>query len=91
MGWPAGEDGIVPPNVRDNSSGLRPIQIAMNQQASFPTSRITMPVNLPASDSAPSALGGPIDSVHRLFSTRLACPERWKRPFSRPERPILGQ
>jgi len=59
MGWPAGEDGIVPPNVRDNSSGLRPIQIAMNQQASFPTSRITMPVNLPASDSAPSALGDP--------------------------------
>lgn len=59
MGWPAGEDGTVPPNVRDNSSGLRPIQVAANQQASFPTSRINMAVNLPASETLPGAAGDP--------------------------------
>lgn len=59
MGWPASEDGTIPPNVRDNTSGLRPIQIAVNQQASFPTSRINMAVNLPASQTLAGAAGDP--------------------------------
>lgn len=59
MGWPAAENGTVPPNVRDNTSGLRPIQVAMNEQASFPTSRIDMSVNLPASETLPSGAGDP--------------------------------
>lgn len=59
MGWPAAENGTVPPNVRDNASGLRPIQVAMNQQASFPTSRINMSVNLPASETLPTGAGDP--------------------------------
>ncbi|SUZ31597.1 Flagellar hook protein FlgE [Roseibaca ekhonensis] len=59
LGWPAAENGTVPPNVRDNTSGLRPIQVAMNQQASFPTSRINMSVNLPASETLPTGAGDP--------------------------------
>ena len=59
MGWPAAENGTVPPNVRDNTSALRPIQVAMNQQASFPTSRINMAVNLPASETLSGAVGDP--------------------------------
>lgn len=59
MGWPANEDGTVPPNVRDNASGLRPIQVGVNQQAFFPTSTINMAVNLPASETLPSAAGDP--------------------------------
>lgn len=59
MGWPAAENGTLPPNVRDNPSGLRPIQVAMNQQASFPTSRINMSVNLPASETLPTGAGDP--------------------------------
>jgi flagellar hook protein FlgE len=57
MGWPAAEDGTIPSYARDNASGLRPIQVGTNQQASFPTSRIDMAVNLPADESRPGGSG----------------------------------
>lgn len=69
MGWPASEDGTVPPNVRDNASGLRPIQVGVNQQASFPTSRIDMAVNLPASETLPTAAGDPSFLSIAFFDT----------------------
>lgn len=59
MGWPAAGNGTVPPNARDNSSALRPIQVAMNEQASSPTSLINMAVNLPASETLSGAAGDP--------------------------------
>ncbi|MBN2759441.1 MAG: flagellar hook-basal body complex protein [Rhodobacteraceae bacterium] len=69
MGWPAAEDGSVPPQVRDNTSGLRPVQIGTNQQASFPTSSINMAVNLPASETLPSAAGDPSFLSVAYFNT----------------------
>lgn len=59
MGWPAAKDGTIPPAVRDNASSLRPIQVAVNQQSSFPTSMINMAVNLPANETLPGAPGDP--------------------------------
>jgi flagellar hook protein FlgE len=69
MGWPASEDGTLPPNVRDNASGLQPIQVGVNQQASFPTSRIDMAVNLPASETLPTAAGDPSFLSIAFFDT----------------------
>jgi flagellar hook protein FlgE len=69
MGWPASGDGTVPPNVRDNASGLRPIQVAMNQQASFPTSSINMAINLPASETLPTAAADPSFLSVAFFDT----------------------
>lgn len=59
MGWPAADDGTIPPTVRDNASGLRPIQVDLNQQSSVPTSTINMQLNLPASETLPGAAGDP--------------------------------
>jgi len=56
MGWPASEDGTVPPQSRADSTGLRPIQVDMNQQSSRPTGNINMAVNLPAAANDPSYL-----------------------------------
>lgn len=59
LGWPAADDGTIPSFVRDNSSSLRPIQVAVNQQSFFPTGNINMAVNLPADETLPSGAGDP--------------------------------
>ena len=57
LGWPAGPDGIVPIFPRDTSDGLEPIQINVNQFSGEPTTRLTLGVNLPATDTEAGAAG----------------------------------
>ncbi|UWQ93476.1 flagellar hook-basal body complex protein [Rhodobacteraceae bacterium M382] len=57
MGWPAQADGTIPPFPRDTSDGLEPIQINVNQFSGEPTTRMTLGVNLPATDTEAGSAG----------------------------------
>lgn len=57
MGWPALPDGSVPTFPRDASDGLEPIQINVNQFSGEPTTRISLAVNLPATETEAGANG----------------------------------
>lgn len=59
MGWPAGSDGTVPLNSRDSVGALEPVRLAVNQTAGDPTTYVDLGVNLPATDTEPTASGDP--------------------------------
>jgi len=54
MGVPVGADGTVPTFPRDSSGGLQPIRVQLNQFSSEPTSRVSLGVNLPSTDTLPA-------------------------------------
>ncbi|MDG1170344.1 MAG: flagellar hook-basal body complex protein [Sulfitobacter sp.] len=51
MGWPALPDGTIPSFPRDTADGLEPVQINVNQFSGEPTTRMTLGVNLPATET----------------------------------------
>ena len=57
MGWPALPDGTIPSYPRDTSDGLEPIQINVNQFSGEPTTRMSLAVNLPATQTEAGAPG----------------------------------
>ncbi|MEJ6390151.1 flagellar hook protein FlgE [Gymnodinialimonas ulvae] len=57
MGWPANADGTVPSFPRDTGAGLEPVQVNVNQFTSEPTTRISMGVNLPGTDTTSDSAG----------------------------------
>ena len=57
LGWPANADGTIPPYSRDASDGLEPVQINVNQFSGEPTTRMTLGVNLPATQTDAGAPG----------------------------------
>jgi flagellar hook protein FlgE len=57
MGWPAEPDGRIPTFPRDTSAGLEPIRVNVNQFAGEPTTRISLGVNLPATETTPDGSG----------------------------------
>lgn len=57
LGWPALPDGTVPVFPRDTSDGLEPIQINVNQFSGEPTTKMTLGVNLPATDTEAGSTG----------------------------------
>ena len=57
LGWPALPDGSIPSFPRDTSDGLEPVQINVNQFSGEPTTRMTLGVNLPATETDASASG----------------------------------
>lgn len=59
LGWPAQPDGSIGTFSRDTDAGLEPIQINVNQLTGEPTTRMTLGVNLPATDTV---AGSPGDS-----------------------------
>jgi flagellar hook protein FlgE len=67
LGWPANADGTIPTYPRDTPAGLRPVQIQTNQFAAEPTTRITLGVNLPATDTMPGAPGTPLELSVEYF------------------------
>ncbi len=67
LGWPALPDGSIPANPRDTSTGLRPIQITVNQFSGDPTTRMSLGVNLPATETAATAPGDPRDLSVEYF------------------------
>ncbi len=60
LGWPANPDGTIPTYARDTSDSLEPIQIALNQYLSEPTTAVTLGVNLPATETTAGAAGDPL-------------------------------
>ncbi|KIN75399.1 Flagellar hook protein FlgE [Sulfitobacter noctilucae] len=57
MGWPAQADGTIPTFPRDTADGLEPIQINVNQFTGEPTTRMTLGVNLPATETTAGSAG----------------------------------
>ncbi len=57
LGWPAQPDGTVPSYPRDTAEGLEPVQINVNQFSGEPTTRMTLGVNLPATETEALASG----------------------------------
>ncbi len=57
LGWPALADGTVPSFPRDTADGLEPVQINVNQFSGEPTTRMTLGVNLPATETDSSSTG----------------------------------
>ncbi len=57
LGWPAQPDGTIPSYPRDTSVGLEPVQLNVNQFSVEPTTRMTLGINLPATDTVAGAAG----------------------------------
>lgn len=57
LGWPAQPDGTVPSFPRDTSAGLQPVQINVNQFTGEPTTKLTLGINLPATETASGSAG----------------------------------
>ncbi|SFQ06582.1 flagellar hook protein FlgE [Roseivivax halotolerans] len=57
LGWPANPDGTIGTYPRDTSDGLEPVQINVNQFSGEPTTRITLGLNLPATETLATASG----------------------------------
>ena len=57
LGWPALPDGTVPTFPRDTSDGLEPVQINVNQFSGEPTTKLSLGVNLPATDTDAGSSG----------------------------------
>lgn len=51
LGWPADANGVVPDFPRDSATALVPVRVGANEFVGNPTSRITLDVNLPATDT----------------------------------------
>jgi flagellar hook protein FlgE len=57
LGWPALPDGSIPSFPRDTADGLVPVQINVNQFTGEPTTKMSLGVNLPATETASTADG----------------------------------
>ena len=57
LGWPALPDGSVPSYPRDPDAALEPVQINVNQFSGEPTTRMTLGVNLPATETSAGSEG----------------------------------
>jgi flagellar hook protein FlgE len=67
LGWPAGADGTIPTSSRDTNIDLQPIQIATNQFAAAATTRISLGVNLPATETEIGSAGDPLELSVEYF------------------------
>lgn len=59
LGWPAQPDGTIPSFPRDTAAGLEPVQINVNQFSGEPTTRMTLGINLPATETEATSSGDP--------------------------------
>lgn len=57
LGWPANADGTINTYPRDTITGLEPVVIRRNQTAGDPTTKMTLGVNLPATETAAGSSG----------------------------------
>ena len=67
LGWPATQDGTIPPFPRDTTGGLTPVRIDANQYEGDATTSIALGVNLPASETEAGAAGDPIDMTVEYY------------------------
>ncbi|WP_299147335.1 flagellar hook-basal body complex protein [uncultured Tateyamaria sp.] len=57
LGWPALPDGTIPTFPRDTADGLEPVQINVNQFSGEPTTKLSLGLNLPATDTDAGSTG----------------------------------
>ncbi|WP_375229562.1 flagellar hook protein FlgE [Roseobacter sp. S98] len=57
MGWPAANDGTIPPYPRDTADGLEPVRINTGQLAGNPTTNMSLGINLPATSTEADSAG----------------------------------
>lgn len=57
LGWPANSDGSFSTQTRDTITGLRPVQLGLNQFAANPTTEMRISLNLPATSTIAGAPG----------------------------------
>lgn len=57
LGWPAMPDGTIPSYARDTADGLQPVQINVNQFSGEPTTKMSLGVNLPATQTEAGSPG----------------------------------
>ncbi|SDZ02019.1 flagellar hook protein FlgE [Jannaschia faecimaris] len=59
LGWPADKNGEIPGYPRDSAGGLQPVRIYESQFEGNATTRITLGVNLPSTDTNADGSGDP--------------------------------
>ncbi|MBV2359350.1 flagellar hook-basal body complex protein [Thalassococcus sp. CAU 1522] len=67
LGWPANPDGTIPVYPRDASDGLEPVRINVNQFSGEPTTRMSLGVNLPATETYAGSAGDPLNLSVEYF------------------------
>ena len=67
LGWPANQDGQIPPFPRDTIGGLQPVRVDANQYEGDATTAISLGVNLPAAETEAGASGDPIEMTLEYF------------------------
>ncbi len=67
MGWPANIDGTMPTYPRDTVAGLQPVRVNVNQFAGDPTTKMTLGVNLPATETRAGSSGATQDLSIEYF------------------------
>ncbi|SFI64161.1 flagellar hook protein FlgE [Jannaschia pohangensis] len=67
LGWPANQDGQIPGFPRDTLGGLVPVRVNGNQFEGDATTRISLGVNLPATDTVAGASGDPREMALEYF------------------------
>ena len=89
MGWPADPDGTFPSFPRDSGAGLVPVNIAHNQFAANPTTKIDLGINLPATATQAGGTGDPFDLSIEYFDN-LGTTQTMTATFT-PQVPAVGQ
>lgn len=90
LGWPAGADGNVPTYPRDTSDGLEPVQINVNQFTGDPTTRLTLGINLPATNTeASGSFSGDVENLSVEYYDNLGTSESIEISFT-PTVPATG-
>lgn len=90
LGWPAAADGTVPTYPRDTSDGLEPVQINVNQFTGDPTTRMTLGINLPATNTeASGSFSGDVENLSVEYYDNLGTSESVEISFT-PTVPVSG-
>ncbi|WP_281824316.1 flagellar hook protein FlgE [Jannaschia rubra] len=88
LGWPANQDGTIPGYPRDAVGGLVPVRVDANQFEGDATTRMSLGLNLPATDTAAGASGAPRNLTLEYFGN-LGQPENLDITFT-PTVPATG-
>jgi len=89
LGWPANPDGTIPSFPNDTFDGLKPVHIGQNQFAGDPTTKVSLGVNLPATETRAGSPGTPQDLSVEYFDN-LGTSETLKITFN-PIIPATGE
>lgn len=88
LGWPALDDGTIPPYPQDSFTALQPVRLNANEYSGDETTEIAISTNLPATETEAGASGDPRTLSIEYFDT-LAKPQSLEVEFT-PTVPASG-